>query len=336
MCGHDCLGGVCDVGSCQPTTVVTGQSRVSQISTDGTYLYWSGADTSGALYYIARRKVDGSDAVKVLANAETSAGTVAIVGAKVYWMARGHLRSCDAPNCTTGAVDAIATVSAARCGYSMFYAPSKDRLFFGCSANYGMNDGSLWALNFPATTPVTVGPVPSSPTALASDGTNVYWINSSTYTNDSPNADGGAWRVRLSDGVTTQLVPNVKGDVSYLAVGGNALYFTGNIQVVQNPVTYSTAILRAPLPNGLATGSLPKFVDINNVSGMVADDQYLYFTQYGNPGNVSRCAHAGCPTPEVIAPGVPGPENMTQDTGSIYWTTSVLGATTGSIQRLAK
>ncbi len=330
-CGHDCFGGVCDLGTCQPITIAQNQSHLGGIATDGTYVYWTG-DTGPGSYFVARRRVDASDAVKTLASSEAAMYGLALSSTKVYWVAAGHVRSCDLPDCDTGPSDAIATVTSGGCSSSLLFAESKQTLFWACSATYNAKDGTLWSLPLPTTTPVPIGPNPADPTLLTSDGTNLYWLNSSTYTNDFQNADGGVLRARLSDGVTTPIVSGLQGDLFGLAVGGGALYFSGGI--VNNE---AGAIFREPLPNGVASiNPLPKFANAYRVGQMVADESYLYFTDLGSGGvgSVSRCPHdTECPMPEVIAPGEASPYAITQDAVSIYWTG--VGAT-GPVRRLAK
>jgi hypothetical protein len=331
-CGHDCLGGTCDLGVCQPFTVASNQSYLNGLVTDGTYVYWTGGSGGGAIHYVARRRVDASDSVKVLAPAETGGRGLTLSGTKLYWVASGHVRGCDAPDCAAGPSDLIPAVGIASCGASVLFAPQNQTLYWACSATYNMDDGMLWSLALPAVTPVTVGMNPSNPVALASDSSNLYWLNSSTYTNDSPNYDGAVIRARFSDGAVATLVPGLRGDTYALAVQGTSLFFAGNIGTLAT--TISTSIFRAPLPNGLGSAPLPKFADALSVGGMVADSQYLYFTDNGSLANfVARCPLAACPTPEVIAPGQNAPTAITQDTVSVYW---IGYGPSGSVQRIAK
>lgn len=40
-CGHDCLGGACKTGKCQPVKVVSGQAGVIGVAVTPTHLYWA-------------------------------------------------------------------------------------------------------------------------------------------------------------------------------------------------------------------------------------------------------------------------------------------------------
>jgi len=306
------------------------------MASDGTYLYWSGS-LAGA-YYVARGRVDGSGTVKVIAPSELGPSALAVTSDKVFWVAKGQLRSCDIPDCAAGPVNAIASATSNGVGGDILFEPGKKALYWSRGATYNTKDGTLYSLASGAATPTVVGTNPSNPGALVRDANNVYWINSSTYTADSWNFDGGLWRVRTSDGATTQLASTMRGDISYLAIGGSGLFFAGNIAITgSSPLMTTTNILRAPLPNGLGAGVQPKFADAKTVRGMEADDQYLYFAdEFGSQGSVSRCPIAACPTPETIVPGLYEPNLGAQDAVSIYFSSSASGSTLYKIQRLAK
>jgi hypothetical protein len=338
VCGHSCLGGVCDLGSCQPVPVTSGQSRLYKMTTDGNYLYWSGSDTAGSGHYVARRAVDGSGTVKVIAPTEAGVSDLALSGDSLYWIAAGHLRTCAIPDCPAGPVDKIATVGNTNCGSGLLYASDKSLLFFSCGSDYNAKTGSFFDVSLTTQLPAAVGSNPSNPGDIVRDDANIYWINSSTYTMDQQNLDGGIFRYRLSDGAVTSLVSGLRGDISPLAISGSALFFSGNIQVPGTlPVVVTTAILRAPLPNGLGSGSLPQFAPATRVTGMEGDASHLYFSDLGTvKGSINRCPNDACPTPEVIVPGLDSPMLGTQDAVSIYWSTTAPGATVATIQRLAK
>ncbi len=338
-CGHACLGGVCDTGECQPVNVLVGESGLTRMATDGTYLYWTGHTAPSSGYYVSRRRVDASDAVKILAGSELG-GNYLVVGAhKLYWVAQQHLRVCDLPDCAAGPTDAI-TQLLPNSDVSLHYEPSKGSLFFGSSPGYPYQGGSTLMLPAGGTALIAIGPNQAAAYAWVSDANNVYWLNTSTYTDPAgaQNADGGIWRYRISDGATTQLVTGLRGDVAELAIGGSALFFAGFQQ--QTPGQYTNSVIRAPLPNGLAQGSVPTFATAAGVRGLLADDRSAYFADAAQTtGTISRCPVAACPTPEVIVPGIENPDLQAQDAVSIYWkSTHPLnnGYTSVLVQRLAK
>jgi hypothetical protein len=303
---------------------------VNDLATDGTSVYWSGDTRSGtASRYIARRRVDLSDSVGVIAPAETGGYAIVASATSVYWMASNHLRVCQLPDCSGGPTDFIPAVGTGLCGYGMVMAGSK--LYWTCGADYNTNDGALWSLPIPlsTTTPIAIDPTPANPNSIVSDASNIYWINSSSYTNDNQNRDAAVYKARISDGTVTPLVTQLMGDEGAIAVGGGALFFSGSTYV---NTTYVTGVFRVPLPNGVGAALPPKLSDSASAYDLVADDTYVYLS---SAGSIARCVVAGCTTPEVIAPGE-GATSVAQDAVSIYWVSGGSGSATGKIRRLAK
>ncbi|HEY4103298.1 MAG TPA: hypothetical protein VGM44_05375, partial [Polyangiaceae bacterium] len=218
-CGHDCLGGDCNLGSCQPVQVVTGEKYVYSLATNGTYLFWGAAtDTTSTNFYISRRRVDASDAVKPLVSNESGTSSLTLSGSKIFWFTKGHLRACDAPDCSTGASDFIPTVSSTNCGSSMLFSTPKNTLYWGCFADYDNNNGLVDALTIGTVNPLPIVPTPASPAALLSDDENLYWLNSSTFTNNDLNTDGAVARIRLSDGSKTTLASGLQAELGTFAI----------------------------------------------------------------------------------------------------------------------
>ena len=151
-----------------------------------------------------------------------------------------------------------------------------------------------------------------------SSGDSVYWVNSSTYTQNTVNADGAVWRLKVSTGATTKLASGIALDLDSVAVGQDRVYFS----------TYN-AIYYVPLPNGASKPT--KFADVM-VRAMVADERGVYWTS-DSQGAVFRCPHSGCDSPETIAAGQSNPGPITQDSESIYWSSRT---GTNPIRRLAK
>ncbi len=316
-CGHDCLGGECDLGKCQPIVIAPSQANLTDIITDGTYVYWSGSDAALTNFYIARRRVDLSDAVKTIATAETRAEGLALSSAHVYWLGNGHVRMCDAPNCNGGATDFEPTVK--NC-FHLLSTPTS--LFWSCQTDYGKNNGSLWSAATTASTPVNLEPSSKNPRGLASDTDAVYWVNAAGFNAQGTlDSDGAVWRLKLSNGTTTKLVSGLPQEMTQIAVGGGRLYFEES---------GAQAIYSVPLPNGAVNAN--KIADFKG-GGIVADDKALYWADSVG-GSVLTCPHTGCASPEVIAPGQVSPQALAQDALSIYWTSGNPGL--GPIQRLAK
>jgi len=81
-CGHDCLGGACSDGGCQPVILLSGLTAPFGVAVDADRIYWStGSGT------IAAASLDGGSPVVVVADAGTPA-YIAVVGSDLYWTDR--------------------------------------------------------------------------------------------------------------------------------------------------------------------------------------------------------------------------------------------------------
>src|SRR5579859_4125816 len=68
-CGHDCQGGACSNGACQPVTLASGQSGIQKLVIDATTLYWTSSNG-----YIGRLGKDGQGLTHVLSGLQDLAG----------------------------------------------------------------------------------------------------------------------------------------------------------------------------------------------------------------------------------------------------------------------
>jgi hypothetical protein len=267
----------------------------------------------------------------VLANDETGSG-ITVANGQIYWLANAALRTCPAPDCTGGPSNLVTGTSASTRPGDVLVANSVNRIYVAQGSNYNAADGALWHAPLLGGAAQAVPGAPANPQEIVSDGTNLYWINSSTYTNNSQNTDGRVLRMALAGGSVVPLAEGLQGDISYIAVGGGAVYFGGSVWIAG---AYEHGVFRLPLPNGVGSSDPPRFADLPP-RGLIADDDYVYFT---SGSGVYRCPHAGCATPpEVIAPGQSSPDAITQDAVSIYWVTrgSLATPETAAVRRLAK
>ena len=320
-CGRDCLGGECDLGACEPVDLTPPQLHLSDVATDGTYVYWAGANEDEKTFYVARRRVDRTDGVKIIAPSEDKASDLTIAPTGVYWLGKGHVRACSTPECASGPIDFEPT--APDCFKIHFAAAApKPSLLWSCQTVYGQNNGSFWSVPVSGGTPTHIQPASANPTGVTSDGDSVYWANSSGFDDhNSLAADAAVWRVRLSDGVTTSIVSGFTAQFGQLAAAPGKLYFDTN-----------SVISTVPLPNGALKPA--KFAETSSVvGGMVADDDALYWSDYRS-GVIATCPHSGCVVPKVIVPGQTAPLDMAQDSVSIYWISDYQNG--APIRRLAK
>jgi hypothetical protein len=84
-CAHNCLGGTCTAGVCQPVTLAT-DTHFAQLSQDGSNLYWTSYETSGTsggVYKVA--KAAGSTKKQIVKS--TYANAISVVSGDIYYSA---------------------------------------------------------------------------------------------------------------------------------------------------------------------------------------------------------------------------------------------------------
>jgi hypothetical protein len=86
MCGHNCGGGLCAGGSCQPYTLttVTSSGPPGALASDGAFVYWSTFDGVGGS--ALQRMPVGGGTVDTIVGAAGLAGDIAVEGGWLYWI----------------------------------------------------------------------------------------------------------------------------------------------------------------------------------------------------------------------------------------------------------
>jgi hypothetical protein len=310
-------------------TLATSQHAGREIAVDATHVYWGRSATSQTSALVQNIRIDGSGSIGTIAMGETGVG-LTIAGGRVYWTFSGMLRSCVAPGCTAGPTNWATTTGTTSGG--VVVAASVNRIYFAQGAPYGTSNGGLWSVGTAGGVATRVAGAPTNPQRLTSDSTNLYWVNSSTYTNDQQNGDGQVLKMPIGGGTVVPLIQGLRGDLGNIAVGSSYVYFSGSTTV---GTVYAGRVYRLPLPNGVGASPPPVFAPVG-ASGLIADSSYVYFT---SSVAVHRCPHTGCASPpEVIAAGQDNPQGLAQDATAIYWITysNLTTPLAAAVRRLAK
>jgi hypothetical protein len=202
-CGHDCLGGDCASGRCQPMVVVA-QANAYGIALDAANVYFS--RTAGVNRGIARQPLTGGAPINIYNSSMTSILGMAVAGGKlIVNESYLHLESLPLPGgaaSLTAGFDTPLTTFAVDSAH-VYYATNADTVVR--SIGVDLAAGS---------TPTVVGTIAQTATALASDGTTLYYATTNSL---------GA--LPLPSGATP--VPfGSFGNISGLAVDGNTLWAT--------------------------------------------------------------------------------------------------------------
>jgi hypothetical protein len=182
-CGHDCLGGACQLGVCQPFALASSVTAYDMVVSNGT-LYWvDQISTSGSVWKCAI--ANSACTPTPLAGSQNGPSRIAIHGSNVYWSDYGSGTAND------GAILSVPVSGG-----------TPNPLVTGLGAPQGVaTDGTYvyWAESYPespamaqigrialsggSTTsiPMVAG---SAPTAVAASTNEVYWTDVASGGND--------------------------------------------------------------------------------------------------------------------------------------------------------
>jgi hypothetical protein len=311
-CGHDCRGGACSGGVCQPVILATENGAPTAIAVDGTHVYWTNS-TNGDV----RRVPIAGGATEVIFDGP--AGTIlgeGLVrsGADVYFTiddgaADGGVFRCPAAGC--GGAEPQAVV-----------APLAGPQFVGLA------DGGVLLVSEQSITgrvgrcalPCTAGldVLASSegfPNYVASDGTAFYW--STLFPN------GG----------------NLRGKDDSASPPKNLV----TSRFVQQVEVHGAEVLFAERGVGLKAlnrdGGVARriFEPTTDTARFAVDGDDVYFSDQIAMGRVLRCTITGCGDGgAVLAATQDHPHAVTFDATNVYWTNAGTSALGGSVVRVAK
>jgi len=340
-CGHDCDGGACLVGSCEPLpagVLASGQHTPFGIVLDEDNVYWlnrgaySPATRSyGRAQLMKCAKAGCGNAPTVLASGLWTGMTrLALGGGMLYWAAVDLLLACSTDGCAaSGPAQLLAgtldPADVAVGATTIYFADSGSGAELLTCPLAGCGTGS---------TAIST-PMPSSPpAAIAVAGTTVYFgapVAGSSFLFSCGAA--GCSSVSLFTGATPTAIA-LDGANVYLATEDGA---EGRL---------------ASCPQaGCEGGNTTLTTSLTLCAGVASDGTTVYFTDRGmtdveggatGAGRVAKCSVSGCngfPTP--VAGYVNVPQQVAVDGTSVYWTdfgsgTDVGGSDDGRVMAVPK
>jgi hypothetical protein len=299
-CSHDCMGGACAGGVCQPYPILSGVIPYGIAVTNGTvYLTTGGGNVE---------KCNADNCLATLAELATEQEVPEAITtdtSSVYWTNAGFIVD-------GGNAGSIMTCGLAGCpgGVPTVLAPLEDdpqSIVVSSSAVYWTNTyGGLvrtCTIGGCGHSPTTLATDPTTLSGVAIDATSIYWAES---------ALGNIIKCPLT-GCTT-LTPFVSGQgyPAELVVANETLYWSAGGAIMSCPTS--------------GCGGAPHVFAKDQVGSysIASDATNLYWTLFlgGMRGKVLSCALSGCATPTVLADMQKEPMALAVDDTSVYWADS--------------
>lgn len=328
-CGHDCGGGMCTSGVCQPVVLAMGLNGPRALYVSGGNVYWTDHSSSGD---VASCPVTGcTGAPQTYATGLSYASGISVSAGSIFF---GCYGGTDPDGGAANIDSAMYACSTSGCGMT----PSSLTNTPGAPVGVA-SDGTSVFWNDPAYGQIlscAVGGCGGTPTvvahnigtpwyALATDSSNVYFAGRGDGTVYScPKAGCGS-------NLPTTIVTGLTGPYA-LAVDTDTVYVT----------TYDPNNMGTPAPVvscPLAGCAMPTVVAANQAtpSGIAADGNGVYWANESSatPGasTVAYCPKSGCPQgPTILASSQQGAFFVALDASFVYWTDYVAG----QVLRVAK
>ena len=306
MCGHDCLGGDCLNGKCQPVTLATGQGQPTSIAVDASSIYFANTSPGG---WLGKVPVGGGSVQRLLVN-QNDPFSLGMDGGDVF---------CAVEGAQLGATGAVLTVgkgggSPRTLAAGLANPGGPGQLALDASNVYWTQQQEVLSCPLDACPggPRTIAVAASLTTGIALEGGTLYWLEFEGYVKSCPVA-----------GCTSPSVLTYSpGGLTAIAISRGHAYWTTSAggTVMSCLVTDCAATLVM-----LATG--------RNPWGIAVDGSSVYWTDWEVPGSVLSCPLAGCPGgATMLASNQAGPMDVAVDSVAVYWT----NRDDGTVMRVAK
>jgi hypothetical protein len=252
-CGHDCLGGACEIGTCQPVMIADTQGSPRGILVDATHVYWTAAQA-------IRRADKDTRTVETVTTYTGSGFRMIAFGDYVYWVTRDSGLVARAPMGADVAAETIATGQGDVGGV----ATDGTNVYWD---TYPI--GNLYAGTVNGTTPTALLASPTANlTGLRLVDSTIYYIE----------IDVGLQSIPVTGGTPTLVVPDA-GSWEF-ALDGDDVFLAN-----QQPFDRVVHATLSGAPPTLLGPALDPW-------GIVVDDLYVYCANE-NGDTITRVPRAG-------------------------------------------
>lgn len=305
--GHDCLGGSCLAGKCQPITLAEGQGQPHRLAIDSKNVYWTNTFT-GTVMQCAAGGCNKSPVT--LVNSQASPFGIVTDGVDVYWTntSSGEIRKCSTNGCLLSSTLLVGNQSVP------FDIVLKGSFLYWTNSGGGTAGNKIMRCNVGnCSGTLSIVADQQDPYPLAASATNVYWSNLSAH------------KIVMCAGAGS--------------CGTNPQTVFSPTALVQGLAADSTSIYMADSNSGTITkcsqsgcGSSPIVLASNLIKPyqLIVNGTNVYWTNMGDGTIMSIPVTGG--SPATVASNQATPEGIVSDDVSVYWVNSG----TGSVMRIAK
>jgi hypothetical protein len=309
-CGHDCLGGSCVAGVCQPVNLAPAVAPQG-VAVDATNVYWTDS-TTGQVATCAKSGCNGTPTFLVSNSAQLYPQSIVAEGGTVYYVTYDFSNPGAVFGCGAGGCNNLPTTIAANQAGPIALAADSSNLYWTTQGGQVMQCALGGCSGNPTALATVAGLQPLGIGALAVDATSVYWSDS-----------GGIEKCSIAgcSGAPTTLVA---AQQAYgLVTDGTNVYWTD----YQNGFVYQCPNTGCAQPTVLASA-------LDHPNNLAVDASNVYWAS--GDGTINKCDLAGCANGVVtMASGQNGPGRLVLDDTRIYWA-DYPSLTSGSIMALAK
>ncbi len=303
-CGHDCAGGACVAGQCQPQVVFTSAEVVPRvIVTDATSIYFTTADNAAKTYAIYRCEKASCPATltPVIAGRAGDGTGLAVEGSSLYFTEKNTILTCP----TTGCPLEPTTLTTMGVNLNRLIA-SQGQLYW---TDYSAS-GQVASCSIAACTPNIIATNQLNAWGVGVDVGDVYWTTSTQTV--------GVYACPLTGcvGPPALITGAVSGAQEILSDGTNVYFTTDSPTDTHASSCPVSGCVGAP--NVLASHAYVS-------PGLALDAGSVYLS--GFDGNAQpallRCAKTGCADGSaVLATNQPHILTIAVDDAVVYWTTA--------------
>ena len=300
-CGHDCLGGACELGVCQPF-VFANVVRPQQVFVVEGAVYFSDGLSTGADGGVSWCPVEGPCASppRIPIGPGTSGLAVDAKGLAVVGPTTGVVYTY-ALRFPAGATGQLRVASVEPVGVAL----DADNVYF-TTAGGAVHRGDRTAGC--SNTPPRVAPGTSRGGHIAVDATNVYWASDGS----GGGVCAGCLHGASKSGVDASPAPVSLGRTPQtLFMSGTRLFWTATGGAYGGEVSWRD--------EGVGGNEFFYARQVGRPWGVTADATEVFFTIAGT-GTVHRCPRAGCgAASETIATGQTEARGIAVDAKAVYW-----------------